>query len=98
MTTRECITNNIPIWRLKHEGWRLKWTKNNKSDRIKNEVWYILNDGIYKSNITDFKHRGSGFVWFKNVVKDPEYKDFMDEEIDERETVECLFKFYHFIA
>jgi len=97
MTVRDCITNNIPIWRLKHEGWRLKWTKNNISNKIKNEVWYMINGEIHKSDITDFKVDGDRFVWFKNVINEPGYKESMDDRIDERETVKCLFKFYHLL-
>lgn len=96
MTVKDCIINDIPIWRLKHEGWRLKWTKNNKSDKIKNEVWYMINGEIHKSDINNFKTDG-GFVWFKNVINEPVYEESMGDRVDERETIECLFKFYHFL-
>lgn len=97
MTVKDCIINDIPIWRMKFEGWIVKWTKDNESDKIKDEVWYMVDDKIYKTNIKDFRTGVGGFVWFKNVVDDLTYKDSMIERIDERETVECLFKFFRFI-
>lgn len=98
MTVRDCIINNIPIWRLKFDGWIVKWTKDNKSDEIKNEIWYMIDDKIYKSDVKNFKVDSDGFVWFKNVIDNSLYKESVEEEIDEKETLTCLFKFYHFVA
>lgn len=98
MTTKDCIINNVPIWKLKLEGWRLKWTKDNKSNKVANEVWYIKNESIYKSSKVDFKHYVGNFVWLKDVVDDKLYSDSMKEIIDQRETLVCLFEFYHLIG
>jgi len=98
MTVRECILNNVPMWRLRLTGWRLRWTKENISDKVQDEIFYIKNNSIYKSYVGNFKHSIGNFVWSDDVVNEELYKESMNEKIDEKETIKCLFKFYHLLS